>query len=367
MHSSGRLDEVPATVTSKGCTYTLGAPADAEALQGWMSLSSECVMEMSASFTTECKMKIKGPQELQSIKYKNLNFNPSSFETEINPEATALAFTSEGKGCASAEVPETGWGEYLGKTTASGLLIEEPGSGVWHTRPVGEAGSGVDASQMSTEKIQSKGGESKLASKIGGEAASLSCAESKGEGVLYNGVKAGQAKLLVGLEKCTTTLKHCIVAEPISIQADLHLSWKWNGMKSSLQQGSQQIFGQKPGMLLTHSDVEAGPPKGEEELTSIKMKKDGVGTCSAEGPALALKGYEAADLEPQSIEQFSKEPKLTFSPGKHLQHYWNGEEETGLETTLKLGTEPAELTSKDTLAPIRTTAGEELEVGVFDH
>jgi ABC-type phosphate transport system substrate-binding protein len=361
----GPESEAAAKVAVKGCTYTLSEFAGSIGVRSWMALSAGCVIEMAATFGTECKIKIEGPQEVETMKISNLNAGTGAFESEIDPEATVLGFTSTGTGCASAGVPEEGLGSYEGKTIAKGLIAEESGTALWHVRQVGESDNGVEAAEGSPEKLQGKGGESKLASKVSGEAATITCAESSSEGNLYNSELAGQAKLLLSLAKCTTTLKHCLVAEPIAIQANAHLTWKWDGLKSSLTQGKQQIFGQKPTIVLSHNEIQTAAPKAEEELTSIKMKKDGVGTCGIEGKPLALKGYESADIEPSGIEQFSKEPKLKFAPGKHLQHYWNGSEETGLETTLTLGGEPAELTGGQALGGI-TTEGEEQEAAIFE-
>jgi ABC-type phosphate transport system substrate-binding protein len=358
--------EVSAKVVVKSCTYTLKEAEGNGVLQPWMALPKGCTIELAATFAAECKMKIEGPQEVEAVKVTNLNTIAGSYEAEIDPNAMGLAFKSEGTGCAGAGVPEEGYASYEGKTVGKGLIAEEPGTVYWHVRSAGESSEGTKAPEGAPVKLQSKGGETKIASKVSGEATTITCAESKGEGVLNNRSLGGQAKLLLSLEKCTTTLKHCVVAEPISIPANLNLTWKWDGTKGSLQQGKQQALGQKLGVLMTHKELEAGEPSAEDELTSVKMTKDGVGTCSTEGTPLALKGYEAADLEPQSIEQFSKEPKLKFTPGKHREHYWNGKEQKGVETTLKLGSEPAELTSSITLAPVRTATGEEQEAAIYE-
>jgi hypothetical protein len=357
--------EVSAKVTTKGCTLTLTEPIGEEEHQGWMALPSGCAIELAASLKTECRVKIEGPQEFASVNFRNLSVATGAYEGKVDPEVVGMFFTSEGEGCASAGIESEGAAEYQGTLVEKGVIVEEPGMGEWRERSVGESGHGYSVYEGSPEKIQSKGGESKLVSKVAGEVVPVTCGASKGAGILYNGILGGQGKLSLALEKCSTKVVHCVVAEPISIPVNLHLTWKWNGVKADLSQGKQQTFGQKPTVLFTHNGLEGGAPKGEDELTTIKLSKDGVGVCILSG-LLALKGYEAAELEPPSTEQFSAEPKLKFSPGKHLEHYWNGTEEHGVESTLKLGSEAAEFTSSMTLAPLQTPESNEQEVGVFE-
>jgi hypothetical protein len=121
--SGGSFEKVPVTATVKECGYVIGEPPS-EADESELLLPPGCQVKLSGTFLSECKAKIEGPQELEKTDVKDLNTTKGSFEGELSFEIPKLAFTSEGTGCAGAGIPSEGTGEYKGKVTEKGAIIE---------------------------------------------------------------------------------------------------------------------------------------------------------------------------------------------------------------------------------------------------
>jgi hypothetical protein len=241
----------------------------------------------------------------------------------------------------------------------------------WRQRQVGEGGNGVKIAEKSPEKFQAKSGRAKLIGKTG-ENVEIECAEDRAGGIIYNNQLQGQGKITVSFEKCKINIPHCKVIEPIQFKANFHLMWKWQGLKTELEGQKRSEVGQRPDLLFYNGEIQQGMTALEEkEFVKIGLTNEG-GTCLGTNPVVP-KGYESATITPGQgkeageLEKFSTTASIGFTPGPHEQDFWNGKEQIGLVTSLKIGANAATFESQDEVGPFLTQANGQQEVAIFEN
>ena len=236
----------------------------------------------------------------------------------------------------------------------------------WRQRQVGESGNGIKISAQSPEKFLSQGGTAKLSTSALG--VTINCAEGKNQGHIWNNTLAGQAKLKIEFSKCKAEGANsagCVVGEPIVFEVQFHLMWKWDGSLKQLKQGKQKSLGQKPDGFVYHFELgEQEKPKSEAEFVAIKLSGCTFTALNGENKAT---GFESAEIKPEP-EIFTKEAIFSFTPGKHLQHFWDGKEQVGLETEVSLAGFPSTFEFEDKINSFQNPAtGGEQEVAIFEN
>jgi hypothetical protein len=234
----------------------------------------------------------------------------------------------------------------------------------WRQRPAGTSGNGVKITQSAQEKFQSKGGKSILRAPSVG--ITVTCLESQDKGTIWNNKLQGQGKLQIAFHRCTQTGNgtNCTVAEPINLSTFFHLAWKWDGSAKQLEQGNQESLGQKWDVLFTPSEIAEGAEKlsTEEEFVTINF----AGTCTAASSKVL--GFESAQPYPTQIGTWTSTVVFVFTPGKHLQHFWNGAKQVGVETGLKaFGLVESTFEGADEGYGFAAANGEPVEVSVAEN
>jgi hypothetical protein len=233
----------------------------------------------------------------------------------------------------------------------------------WRQRAVGTTGNGVKITRAAQEKFQSKGKLSILS--VAGGAVKVECLEAQDKGTIWNNNFQGQGKAYVEFHhncKVIGNGEKCKVVEPIRFSAFFHLAWKWDGSAKQLEQGNQQELGQKPDLIFTHSEVEGGPISKTENFVTIEFKE-----CELINGAAETQGFESAQLYPTQTETWVKEAAFLFTPGKHLQHYWNGKAQEGVETELKVGGFEGTFSFEDQAFGFAAANGEPVEIAAFEN
>jgi hypothetical protein len=234
----------------------------------------------------------------------------------------------------------------------------------WRQRPAGTSGNGVKITQSAQEKFQSKGGKGVFS--LPGVGITLTCLESQDKGTIWNNKLQGQGKLQVVVHRCSQTGNGtgCTIVEPIKFNAYFHLAWKWDGSAKQLEQGKQGALGQKWDVLFTPVEIAEGAEKlsTEEEFVTINF----AGTCTAASSRVL--GFESAQPYPTQIGTWTSTVVFVFTPGKHLQHFWNGAKQVGVETGLKaFGLVESTLEGADEAYEFAAANGEPVEISVAEN
>jgi streptogrisin C len=235
---------------------------------------------------------------------------------------------------------------------------------VWRQRPTGTTGNGVEIPQSAPEKFLSKGGTSVLTTPPLG--ITITCLEVQNKGTIWNNKLQGQGKLQVELHKCTVTGNGagCTVAEPIKFSTYFHLAWKWNGEAKQLEQGNQEALGQKVDILFTPKEIQEGAESISETENFVTLNF--TGTCTVASTEVV--GFESAQIYPTQVGTWTSNATFVFTPARHLQHFWNGTKQVGVETRLRaFGLVETGFESVDEANTFQAANGEPVEVSIAEN
>jgi hypothetical protein len=234
--------------------------------------------------------------------------------------------------------------------------------------------AGWKITAQSPEKFQGKSGRAVLKSKILAIAVEIICNKDRSGGIIYNNGLQGQIKIAVSFSECTINgLPKCKVNEPIQFNANGHLMWKWNGTTAQLNERPQEK--QVPDLLFYGGEIQQGTKSLEESKPFVSIAIGGEGCAVKEAEPFVAKGYESADVTPWKMQfenqmgpqtEFVDRLFVGFTPGPHEQHFWNGQEQVGLVTSLHLGTEAAKFENQAELGPFYTQKNEQQIIAISE-
>jgi hypothetical protein len=236
----------------------------------------------------------------------------------------------------------------------------------WRQRAVGVKTNGVKITQAAQEKFLSVGGKAVFRSP--GVGIVITCLESQDKGTIWNNQLQGQGKIQVAFHNCTVTGNgtNCKVVEPIKFSSFFHLAWKWNGTKAQLAQGNQESLGQKWDILFTPREIVEGAENLSEKEEFVTVNFTPEAECTFANSTIL--GFESAQPYPTQIGTWTNTLVIVFIPGRHLQHFWNGARQVGVETGLKaFGLVESTFEGEDEANTFAAANGEPVEVSVAEN
>ncbi len=228
----------------------------------------------------------------------------------------------------------------------------------WRQREVAE-GEGTYIAASSPVKVEGTGGEQRFTGEIAATPLEISAKEEQAKGIIYNNNLQGQLKVALTYHEpklIKPVLKECAVkiGENNIVNAAGHLAWKWNGLKSQLEESKQSA--QAPDLILTPATAEIAEgatelPKGQ--FTTITLSKAGCGLLAG---TFKIEGSVTGEPKPLHLEEWSKAPTITTQAGKKQQHFSNADKFIGAETGLLFGGNPAGLAGTTELKAAKEVA-----------
>ena len=229
----------------------------------------------------------------------------------------------------------------LGSCTAS-VAAGEAGP-FWHHRQTSAEGAGSKIEAKSPEALPPEAGavQQTLKMVIAGTPVEVVAANAQAKGIIYNNSMQGQIKLLAiyvepKLDK--PELKSCVptLGEGDQVKLIGHLAWKWNGLKSQLEEATQK--GQVADVIFTPTEIENGAtglPTGE--FTKVTLEGSGCGVLVGK---YSITGSTSSGLKPGGLEEWQAQATMNM-PGGEMQHFWNGSSFIGVKPALEVLSKPA--------------------------
>ncbi len=241
------------------------------------------------------------------------------------------------------------------------------GGPFWHHRGKGEGGNGVKIEKGSPEKVEGKGGEQKLKTKLG-EALEITSSSVEVKGTIYNNGLQAQSNLeLTYIEPKITTpesAKGCEVKVGSNNVVKVHgdAAWKYKGNAEELTGKPQRKFQGIEWIFLPSERVQgetAEEGKGSQ-FTTITIEGSKVCPTTLHEKQGPVKGSLMGEGQPGGLEEWSTEQTIKTPEGEFWQHYWNGEKFVPWKTGLFFVNEKANLVGTTKV----TTASQ--EVALFE-
>jgi hypothetical protein len=240
----------------------------------------------------------------------------------------------------------------------------------WYHRSSPSCGCAMKIAATEPEQIKGEGGEQRLKGKVVGESVEIRATSLQVKGIVYNNNLQGQAKLELtyhGLE--VPKFPKCVVTIGINntVKVFGHLAWKWNGLTSQLEQQKQRPE-QHPDWIFTATELTQGATELPKTVfANFLFVNKGTESCVFNGDQFEVKGSVAGEIKPEQLETWGFAQTIKTPEGKQKQHFWNGEKNIGVETSLLLGTEPASLLGETTVQTAGRQGGAPQEVAIFEN
>lgn len=239
----------------------------------------------------------------------------------------------------------------------------------WYHRAIGGQGKGVKLSGQQGgvpfEEVRGGGGRVVLEGKLAGAEVELESAQVQVKGIVYNSPLAGQAKFeFAYTQPKAIKPNNCNVRVGSNnvVKVHGHQAWTWDGSAGQLKEQPQQH--QNPDWIFLGQELQQGATELPEGASFTTITLSGA-SCPIPGTA-QVKGSVVAKITPEQVGAFSTKQSAESVGNGALQHFWNGKENIGVESKLKLGgTEPATLKQSATVTAFGTQGGAAQELGLW--
>jgi len=207
------------------------------------------------------------------------------------------------------------------------------------------------------ENIQGQGGEQSLEGKLGGTEVKITAASAQLKGNLYNNEDQCQAKVEISYHELRIAgFPNCIVTLPNQnlVKLYYHQAWTWNGEAKQLAEKPQTA--QERDWIVLPVELQQGAtglPKTETPFTVLNIaSRSAKEICLLATRQVAATGSLALKANPATLEKFINEEEQAALGNGTKQHFWNGREFIGVETSLSFGREPAKYVGSFKIKPI---------------
>lgn len=215
----------------------------------------------------------------------------------------------------------------------------------WYHRSLGGQGKGVKISAQEPEQVRGGGGAVVMEGKLAGNTIEIAASQVQVKGIIYNNSLQGQSKIELAYVQPTLVKpagSHCAVIFGASNMVKVygHLAWTWDLTATQLKE-QPQLNQTADWILLGHEIQQGATELPKTVFTSITLKSSG-GTCLLASQT-TVEGSLAASIESALLGKFGTKQWVEALPNGALQHFWNGKENIGVETSLKFASEPIKL------------------------